>query len=103
MAYTQNIDEATPAGSAAANTADDELRAVKRDFKERLESVFEDVDNDPLQMKVVEKTLVIPAFAPANCVVSGLGASTYNEQDTNFSICPNVANIVHRFLYPVYL
>lgn len=51
MAYTQTIDEATPAGTDNASTADDQLRALKRDIKERLNSVFVDYNADPLVLK----------------------------------------------------
>lgn len=49
--YTQNIDETTPAGTEDAKTADDQLRALKRDIKERLNSFFVDYNTDPLRMK----------------------------------------------------
>jgi hypothetical protein len=48
MAYTQDIDPATPAGGANAHTADDQIRALKRDIIERLESIFRDANEDPL-------------------------------------------------------
>jgi hypothetical protein len=51
MAYTQNIDETTPAGSDDAKTADDQIRALKRDIKERLNSFFIDANADPLRIK----------------------------------------------------
>lgn len=51
MAYTAAMDETTPAGTDAAATADDQLRALKRDIKERLHSFFVDWNTDPLVAK----------------------------------------------------
>lgn len=51
MAYTQAIDETTPAGTEDAKTADDQLRSLKRDIKERLNSFFADYNTDPLKPK----------------------------------------------------
>lgn len=52
MAYTRTPwDPTTPAGSAQVSAGDNEIRAIKQDILERLESFFEDIDADPLVPK----------------------------------------------------
>lgn len=50
MAYTADIDETTPLGSDDASGADDQIRNLKRDIKERLQSIFADWNLDPLRL-----------------------------------------------------
>lgn len=61
MAYTQSMDETTPSGAAAANTADDQLRALKRDIKERFNSFCADWNTDPCAPDVLATGVVVPA------------------------------------------
>jgi hypothetical protein len=52
MPYTNAvIDPTKPADTDLASMGDDEIRQLKLDLKERLESFFEDVDADPLVAK----------------------------------------------------
>lgn len=72
MAYTRNWDIASPAGSAQISGGDDAIRAMKEDIEERIESIFEDIDADPLEFKPsvigaigskTGKTMIIPSTA----------------------------------------
>lgn len=51
MAYTRNWDNTSPAGGSQLSAGDDAIRAMKVDLDERLSSVFEDIDVDPLALK----------------------------------------------------
>lgn len=50
MAYTRNWDSTAPAGSGQVSAGDDSIRAMKEDLQERLESIFTDIDVDPLTL-----------------------------------------------------
>ena len=72
MAYSRSWDITSPAGSGQVSGGDDAIRAMKEDIEERLESIFEDIDDDPLEFKPsvigsigakTGKTLIIPAEA----------------------------------------
>ena len=59
MAYTNNWTTVAPAGSAAANTADDEIRKLRLDMEERLEEVvIEDMTTDPVVHKAIAVSLI---------------------------------------------
>lgn len=51
MAFTNNMSVIIPAGSVAANLIDNHIRQTRLDFKERLASVFNDLDVDPMTFK----------------------------------------------------
>lgn len=56
MAYTNAVfDPSVPAGASQLSGGDDTIRAAKLDLKERLETFFVDVDDDPL---VVQSTIL---------------------------------------------
>lgn len=74
MAYTQNIDETTPAGTDDAKTADDELRNLKRDIKERLVTFFDDINNDPMYAKT---PLIINSSGGAGNVEVRIAGTNY--------------------------
>ncbi len=52
MAYTYNVDASTPTGATAANTADEEFRAIKGAFIERMADIVGgtgfDINTDPI-------------------------------------------------------
>jgi hypothetical protein len=67
MAYSNTWSTTRPLGSAQANTADDEIRALRLDLQERFNDfVFEDMSVDPLVIKQSsfggkdDKKIVIP-------------------------------------------
>src|SRR2546421_10389685 len=69
MAYTNAWSEITPAGTDAANTADDAIRRLRLDLRERMADLVVSWNADPIvaQAKilgnVVGKTLIIPGAA----------------------------------------
>lgn len=76
MAYTNPaIDLTSPADTDLASHGDDEIRAIKRDLKERLETFFEDIDADPLVMKT---------SVNGTTLKSGLIAARPNPPDSTF-------------------
>ena len=60
MAYTNSWTTVAPAGSAAANTADDEIRKLRLDLEERLEEVaIVDITVDPVVHKDLDVSKII--------------------------------------------
>ncbi|KKK74752.1 hypothetical protein LCGC14_2880610 [marine sediment metagenome] len=51
MAYTNSWTTVAPAGSAAANTADDEIRKLRLDMEERMNDLVNDWTVDPVVLK----------------------------------------------------
>src|SRR5688572_18597369 len=51
MAYTNTWAEDIPAGTEQAKTIDNHIRQARLDVGERLASVFEDLDADPMVLK----------------------------------------------------
>ena len=51
MAHTRNWDNADPADTDAASAGAQEIREFKEDVGERVESVFNDIDDDPMVLK----------------------------------------------------
>lgn len=51
MAYTNSWTTVAPAGSAAANTADDEIRKLRLDLEERMNDLVNDWTVDPVVLK----------------------------------------------------
>lgn len=79
MVFTRNWDSTTPAGSAQISAGDDAIRALKVDLEERMASVFEDIDADPL----VLKASVIGAIGAATkkLVISGSLFQPVDDED----------------------
>lgn len=76
MPYSGTIDPATPAFDGDAGQGDDQLRALKRDILERLNSFFVDANADPLVPKEGDLGLAIDVkilhnlFAPRDNTTS---------------------------------
>ncbi len=62
MAYIDPIDPATPAGADSAGQGDDRIRELKRALIERLNTFFNDIDIDPLTVKL-DAILPVAAFS----------------------------------------
>lgn len=78
MAYTQSLDPAVPAGSDPIASGDDKIRALTQAIKERLLTLVEDIDADPLvltpeAMSTALATLVLP-FTNQRVVVPACAA-----------------------------
>ena len=54
MAHTRNWDNTDPADTDEAKYGAQEMREFKTDVEERLESVFDDIDDDPLELALPE-------------------------------------------------
>lgn len=83
MAYTRNWDNTSPAGSAQISGGDNAIRAMKEDIDERLSSVFEDIDADPL---VLKSTVVgsIGAGTKKMVISGGFFQPSADEDDTSY-------------------
>lgn len=51
MAYTRTWDSTTPTATSQLSAGDDAIRALKVDVEERLSSLVDDIDDDPLALK----------------------------------------------------
>lgn len=86
MAYTAAMDEATPAGTDAANTADDQLRDLKRDIKERIQSVFVDWNADPLTAKGIRLDSLLGAIYSQDSADNWIASITPNKLSNGIMI-----------------
>jgi hypothetical protein len=77
MPYTNVWSSASPLGSAAANSLDSIVRTAKLDVEERLESFFNDIDTDPLQVKDGAST--VGSFTVATDLAVTNGTATLNN------------------------
>lgn len=79
MPYTNTWNAASPTGAEASNTIDNIIRTTKLDIFERLDSFFEDVDTDPLQIKSGASTF--GSFTVATDLALTNGTTTINNAD----------------------
>lgn len=77
MAYTRNLDDTIPLGSAQVSGGDDALRALAKDLKERLTSTFVDPNADPM----VLKTASLPASGGGVLIIPGTQLQPHMDDD----------------------
>jgi len=77
VAYTRNLDDTIPQGSAQISGGDDALRALAKDLKERLTSTFVNPNADPL----VLKSTSLPASAGGKLIIPGTGLQPHLDDD----------------------
>lgn len=102
MAYTNAWSNAIPAGSVAANFIDDHIRQLRLDIDERLATIVNDIDADPLTLKtnIVDK---LPFTMHWSQSVQFVDPSTPAEPDYATdtggfgSVCPaNINDLIIR-------
>lgn len=77
MAYTRNLDDTIPLGSAQVSAGDDALRALAKDLKERLTSTFTDPNADPMVIKATS----VPAAGGGILIIPGTGLQPHFDED----------------------
>ena len=77
MAYTRNLDDTIPLGSAQVSGGDDALRALAKDLKERLTSTFVDPNADPM----VIKSTSLPATTGGILIIPGTALQPHFDDD----------------------